>query len=165
MYIYIYIYVLSFTSFVGFTPFLCYLEVLDVFFCDFFLIKWDFLSTKRWAVLKFCIARWVSRGFSHQQHQRSSKEHGLINKLWLTSWYFESPTSWPQEFSQWRDEMEELGRSLFETYKTLEVIGYGLTISNGAPFHIISSISSTTNLYVWTGAMNSIRTIQPIINW
>lgn len=44
-------------------------------------------------------------------------------------------------------------------------ISHGLTISNGAPFHIISSISSTTNLYVWTGAMNSILTIQPIINW
>lgn len=58
------------------------------------------------------------------------------------------------------DEMEELGCSLFETYKTLEVIGYRLTVSNGAPFHIISAISSTTNLYVWTGAMNSILTIQ-----
>ena len=56
--------------------------------------------------------------------------------------------------------MEELGCSLLETYKTLEVIEYRLPITNGAPFHIVSSISSTTNLYVWTGAMNSILTIQ-----
>lgn len=41
---YIFIYVLSFTSYVGFTPVFCYLEVLDVFFFDFFLIKWDFRS-------------------------------------------------------------------------------------------------------------------------
>lgn len=69
--------VLSFNSFVGFTPFFCYLEFRDFFFFFWFLSDQVGFSIKRWALLKFCNARCVFRGFFPSATSKIIKGTGI----------------------------------------------------------------------------------------